>query len=59
MSIYPLYCENCKKTFNVRKEDLDLMKTYDMTFDKKVYTKGCFFKDLTKIKKEIKSKLTS
>lgn len=51
MSTYPLYCNNCKKNYNVRKEDLELMKKHNKEFDGKEYLKGCFFKDLTNIKK--------
>lgn len=51
MSINQIYCENCKKTFNVRESDIKLMKQYNQSFDGKYYHLGCFFKDLTKIKK--------
>lgn len=56
MSTYPLYCQNCKKDYNVREEDLQLMKKHDKSFDGKEYKKGCFFKELNKIKREIKNK---
>ena len=56
MNIYPLYCHNCKKKYNVRKEDLELMQEHHKSFDGKEYTKGCFFKDLSYIKKSKASK---
>lgn len=46
-----LYCKNCKKNYNVRNEDIDLMKKHDPKFNGEEYTKGCFFKDLAKIKR--------
>lgn len=51
MSTLPLYCNTCKMNYNVRKDDLELMKKHNNDFDGKIYHKGCFFKDLTKIKK--------
>jgi len=48
--IESLYCQTCKKKYNVKKVDIELMKTHDSTFNGKVYTKGCFFKELNKIK---------
>lgn len=50
MDTISLYCHNCKKHFNVKKENIELMKSNDLSFDGKEYTKGCFFKDITKIK---------
>ena len=57
MNTSTLYCDNCKKTYNVRKEDLELMKKYDKNFNEKEYTKGCFFKDLRILKKSINGKI--
>jgi hypothetical protein len=45
-----LYCRNCKKTYNVRQTDIELVKNSDSSFDGKEYTKGCFFKELNRIK---------
>ena len=55
MSINQVYCKNCKRTYNVRLSDIKLMKEHYLDFDGKTYTYGCFFKDLTKIKKVQKS----
>lgn len=52
MSTNSLYCYNCKKRFNVRKKDLELMQEHDKSFNGKEYHNGCFFKDLSKVKKE-------
>lgn len=49
--IKTLYCHKCKKYFNVRKVDIELMKINDSTFNGSEYTKGCFFKELTKLKR--------
>jgi hypothetical protein len=46
-----IYCHNCKKHFNVREVDIELMKRSDSSFNAKEYTKGCFFKELTKLKR--------
>jgi hypothetical protein len=51
MSTQPLYCHYCHKNYNVRKEDLQLIKEHDPSFNGKEYTKGCFFKDLAYIKR--------
>ncbi|WP_320034515.1 hypothetical protein [Halarcobacter sp.] len=58
MGIESLYCENCKKNYNVRKDDLELMKNHNKKFDGKKYLDGCFFKDLIKLKKA-KSQLSN
>lgn len=46
MNTKPLYCTQCKKTYNVTIENLKLMKEHDQSFNEKEYKKGCFFKDL-------------
>ncbi|MEA3522941.1 MAG: hypothetical protein U9R50_08185 [Campylobacterota bacterium] len=51
MKTKPLYCKQCKKNYNVRDEDLELMKQHDPNFNGKEYIKGCFFKDLGAIKR--------
>lgn len=51
MSTQALYCHNCKKDFNVRVEDIQLMIKNDKNFDGKEYKNGCFFKELNKIKR--------
>ena len=56
MNTYSLYCHNCKKKYNVRKKDLELMQEHNKNFDGKEYTQGCFFKDLSYIKKSKASK---
>jgi hypothetical protein len=51
MSTQALYCHNCKKDYNVKKEDIQLVKDQDKSFDGKEYKKGCFFKELGQIKR--------
>ncbi len=53
MSTQNLYCKNCQKNYTVRKTDIELIKEHDKSFDGKEYTKGCFFKELGKIKREL------
>jgi hypothetical protein len=55
-TIQLLYCHQCKKKYNVRVSDIELMKNNDITFDGKEYTKGCFFKDLNSLKRLINTK---
>lgn len=50
MSKIPIYCEKCKKTYNIPNEDLNLMVNHYLDFNGKVYKNGCFFKDLVKLK---------
>jgi len=56
MSTQPLYCHNCKKTYNVRQEDLNLMKKYSGDFNKNGYIGGCFFKNIGKLKRLLNQK---
>lgn len=56
MSTQTLYCASCKKNYNVRNEDLELMKEYHKSFDGKEYVNGCFFKELTNLKRTMKIK---
>lgn len=51
MGTQNLYCHNCKKNYNVRNEDIKMMKENHPSFDGKEYTKGCFFKELGAIKR--------
>jgi hypothetical protein len=53
-----LYCHSCKKHYNVKKEDIELMKDNDSSFNGIEYKKGCFFKELGKIKRS-KNKIKS
>lgn len=54
MSTQNLYCHNCKRDYNVRVEDLELMHKHHKDFDKKEYKQGCFFKELGSIKRSLK-----
>ena len=56
MTTQTIFCLKCKKNYTVRKEDLLLMKRYDLSFDSDNYSQGCFFKNLVAIKKSIKQK---
>lgn len=56
MSTQKLYCHNCKRDYNVRDEDMNLMKENDKSFDGKEYKNGCFFKELNIIKRAKNSK---
>ncbi len=51
MNTQLIYCTTCQKNYNVRLSDVELMKKNDRDFTGKEYTKGCFFKDLTALKK--------
>jgi len=49
--IETLYCHTCKRNYKVRTTDIELMKTHDSYFNGKEYTKGCFFKELNRLKR--------
>jgi hypothetical protein len=53
MQTQPLYCHKCKKLYNVRQNDLEMMKENDPNFDDKGYTGGCFFKKLSILKQTL------
>ncbi len=57
MSTDILFCHNCNKTYNVRKEDISLMQKHHKDFNGKEYTKGCFFKELRVIKRAENTKI--
>lgn len=51
MSTKILYCSKCSKSYNVKEEDLKLMKKHYPKFDiNSIYNDGCFFKNLKEIK---------
>ncbi|MDH4944495.1 hypothetical protein [Sulfurimonas sp. C5] len=56
MSMQSLYCHHCKTEYQVRQEDLNLMRQHYGNFDSKEYRGGCFFKNLGRIKRSMKAR---